>query len=99
MEKNDLNFKDTLPITQSSINDQIVPTIDARQLHAALGIGRQFNHWIQENIKACNFQENFDYVLSTENLDVEPGQNWPGSISSNSGIRKDYYLSLFSNWK
>jgi anti-repressor protein len=35
--------------------------VDARQLHAALGIGRDFSTWIRENIDRFGFTEGQDY--------------------------------------
>jgi phage anti-repressor protein len=35
--------------------------VDARELHAALGVGREFPTWIKGRIEECGFLEGFDY--------------------------------------
>ena len=38
-------------------------TVDARELHAFLGVGRRFTTWIQSRIKQWGFKEGKDYVI------------------------------------
>ena len=38
-------------------------TVDARDLHAFLGVGRDFTNWIKNRIKQWGFKEGKDYVV------------------------------------
>lgn len=37
--------------------------ISARDLHAQMGVGRAYAHWIQERIKQCELVEGEDFLL------------------------------------
>ena len=70
-----------IPVTQSTINNESIPTTDARTLHAFLEVPTRFNDWITAKITDFNFMENQDYVTFTENL-----------VSG--GKRKEYRLTI-----
>ena len=54
-----------IQIFESDFNkDGLVQTVNARDLHEALGIGRQFSHWIKEQLQ--DFKENQDYVIFSQ---------------------------------
>ncbi len=36
----------------------MIDTVNARDLHAALHVGRDFTNWIKGRIEDCNFKEN-----------------------------------------
>ncbi|EFI8509583.1 hypothetical protein A9332_000906 [Escherichia coli] len=48
-------------IEESIIDDELQKTVNARDLHEALGVGRRFADWIKDNLK--DFQENQDFVI------------------------------------
>ena len=50
-----------------------VRTVDARSLHAALGVGRDFSTWITGRISKYGFRRGVDYTTLTES--GEPGNN------------------------
>lgn len=51
-----------IQIFESDFNsDGLVQTVNARDLHEALGVGRHFGVWIKDNLKY--FKENQDYVI------------------------------------
>ncbi len=46
------------------ISDQEVNTVNARELHAFLEVGRDFSTWIQGRIEEYKFKENQDFFCS-----------------------------------
>jgi len=55
-------MKALITIKQTSIADDTVQTVNARELHAFLESKRQFADWIKERIQSYNFLENQDFV-------------------------------------
>lgn len=53
-------------------NDGLVQTVNARDLHEALGVGWDFSTWIKDNLK--DFQENQDYVIFQKKLEKSKGR-------------------------
>lgn len=53
-------------------NDGLVQTVNARDLHVALGVGWDFSTWIKDNLK--DFQENQDYVIFQKKLEKSKGR-------------------------
>lgn len=78
-----------VPVLQSTINNEEVLSVDARDLHHALKAGRDFSPWINGRISDCGFVEGEDYVMF-EDLRV------PDSAPSKARpqYRKEYRLSL-----
>uniref|UniRef100_UPI001ABAEA3A antA/AntB antirepressor family protein n=1 Tax=Bartonella raoultii TaxID=1457020 RepID=UPI001ABAEA3A len=70
-----------IDVNQTQINDELVQTVNARDLHAFLEVKSRFNDWIVNRIKECKFRENVDFVTFTKNL-------------VNGGKAKDYALTL-----
>lgn len=62
----------------------MIDTVNARDLHKALHVGRDFTTWINGRIKDCNFKENEDFVVFTQT-----GENPLGGRPV-----KDYFISL-----
>lgn len=60
--------------------------VDARTLHAALRVGRDFSNWIKGRLEEVDAQEGAEYIV----LDGSPNlaSKWGGSN------RRDYWLSL-----
>lgn len=56
-----------IKLNQSSIGDEVVQTVNARDLHKALEIKTRFNDWINVRIGEYGFLQNVDYILVTEN--------------------------------
>jgi anti-repressor protein len=62
-----------------------VQTVNARDLHAFLEVGKDFSTWIKDRIAQFDFNENSDFVLLPE-----IGEQLYQGVNG----RKDYYLSL-----
>ncbi|MBU2806830.1 MULTISPECIES: antA/AntB antirepressor family protein [Acidithiobacillus] len=82
-------MKDLISIQQQSIGTGLVRTVNARELHAFLGVGKVFGAWIQDRIEQFGFIEHQDFVC------VE-GLSFPNSESSKARqqITKEYHLTL-----
>lgn len=52
-----------IPVTDRTINDSLIPTVDARELHHFLGSKRRFTDWIKERIDLYDFIERADYAI------------------------------------
>lgn len=55
-------------ITQRQVDNTTVQTVNARELHGALGVGRDFSTWIKGRIEQYSFVENQDYVTKLNTL-------------------------------
>jgi anti-repressor protein len=68
-----------------SINEQTLDTVNARDLHAFLEVGRDFNTWINARIKRYGFEEGVDYTVISQS---------PKRGSGNRGVTKEYFITL-----
>ncbi len=73
-----------IKIASGTIDGASVQTVNARDLHTFLEVGKDFSTWIKDRITAYSFLENVDFVCS-------PILGSEGRGGSN---RKDYHLSL-----
>lgn len=73
-----------IPVNQSQVGDDLVQTVNARELHAFLEVGKVFAAWIQERIEQFGFVENQDFIVISET-----GKNPKGGRPS-----KEYFLAL-----
>jgi anti-repressor protein len=75
-----------VPIFKSTIDNDEVNSVNARDLHEALGVGKFFANWIRDRIEQCQLVENTDYVVFANS-----GNNPQGGRPS-----IDYALSMFA---
>lgn len=68
-----------------SINEQTLDTVNARELHAFLEVGRYFANWIKARIDKYGFEEGVDYTVISR---------LPNSASGNRGATKEYFITL-----
>jgi len=73
-------------VANGTIGSDEIQTVNARELHKFLEIGRQFADWIKDRIQQYDFQENQDYVLVSQNNEIKKQGGDRRSI--------DYHLSL-----
>ncbi|MDD3676035.1 phage antirepressor KilAC domain-containing protein [Thauera propionica] len=76
-------MNELIKVADRQIGDSTIQTVNARDLHAFLEVGKVFAAWIQERIAQYGFVENHDYVVTVSKTGIR--QNV---------IQKDYYLSL-----
>lgn len=73
-----------IPIVSGRINGQPALTVDARELHAALDVGKDFSNWIKDRIQQYGFQEKQDFEVF-----ADFGENLKGGRPA-----KEYRLTL-----
>lgn len=73
-----------IPVAPATIGSESIPTVNARDLHAFLEIGKDFSNWIKDRIESFGFVESQDFVCS-------PILATEGRGGHN---RKDYHLTL-----
>ena len=65
------------------LNNEIVNTVNARDLHKWLESKQDFSTWIKKRIKQCQFVENIDFVLLHKKVEQVSGAKY----------RIDYFIS------
>lgn len=73
-------------VVEGQIGDNLVQTVNARDLHAFLKVGKDFSTWIKDRIEQYGFSENSDYVV----FDAAPQNGGAG----NRGVRREYAVSI-----
>lgn len=59
-------MNDLIKIQPQAIGGQTIETVNARELHSFLEVGKVFANWIKDRIDQYNFIENLDYVVIAE---------------------------------
>jgi anti-repressor protein len=77
-------MNELISISNSTINGQSVNTVNARNLHAFLEVGKDFSTWIKVQIERARLVENRDYLVFTQK-----GENPNGGRPS-----LDYFLTI-----
>lgn len=77
-------MNDLIPITQQQFDSGLLQTVNARELHAFLEVGKDFSTWIRDRIEQYNFVENQDFIIFPE-IGEKSGRGRPS---------KEYYLTL-----
>ena len=57
-------MKEIIQVAERQIGDGTIQTVNARDLHAFLGVGKVFAAWIKGRIEQYGFVENQDFVRS-----------------------------------
>lgn len=71
-------------ISNINVGEDLIQTVNARDLHTFLGVGKDFSTWIKDRIEMYGFAENVDYLVFSPNL----GNNQKGRPV------KEYHVSL-----
>lgn len=74
-----------IKIAEAEIAGAVVQTVNARDLHAFLEVGKDFSTWIKDRIAQFSFLDGADFVTESRS---------PVSGSGNRGAATDYFLSL-----
>lgn len=75
-----------IELTDRRVGDDTIQTVNARDLHAFLEVGKDFSTWIKGRIEQYGFVENHDFVT----FESAPQNGGAG----NRGVRIEYALSL-----
>ncbi|NVK75814.1 MAG: antA/AntB antirepressor family protein [Oceanospirillaceae bacterium] len=75
-----------IPLHTRSINEQTIDTVNARDLHTFLELGRDFSNWIKARIAQYGFEEGEDFILIRQN----------GRTKNQGGDRRsmNYFITL-----
>jgi anti-repressor protein len=73
-----------VPIEQREVGGELIQTVDARELHSFLEVGKAFGAWVTERIEQYGFQFGRDFEVFSES-----GNNPQGGRPT-----KHYHLSL-----
>ena len=60
--------QELLQINETEINGILTKTVNARELHSFLEVGRDFSNWIKGRIEKYDFIENQDFIVDSPNL-------------------------------
>lgn len=73
------------PVSLSSklVGEEVIQTVNARELHTYLGVGKVFNDWIKSRIEAYDFQVGVDYILTESKVGLRSNVT-----------QKDYFVSI-----
>jgi len=88
-QEGDQTVRALIDIYQTAIGDVAVPTVNARDLHAFLEVGKDFSTWVKDRIQQYGFVAGNDYT-TVENLRSPES----GSTKARPQIVKDYHLTL-----
>ena len=75
----------SIAVISGEIGGAAVMTVNARELHGFLGVGKDFSNWVKDRIHQCCFEEGRDYVTTLSASFGAKGQGRPA---------KDYAISL-----
>jgi anti-repressor protein len=78
-------MKEIIPLQRRKIGPDEVNCVNARELHAFLGVGKDFSNWIKDRIEQYGFVEGVDYVIFSRP---------PILASGNRGAAVEYFLSM-----
>lgn len=56
-------MSDLMPFASRQLGTETVPTVNARHLHAYLGITKPYAHWIKTQLRRAHLVEQSDYVV------------------------------------
>lgn len=74
-------IRQLIPISQARLNDEAVPTINARELHRYLGVRAAFKDWIARRIEDYDFQEGKDFCsFLSESTGGRPSREYSISL-------------------
>lgn len=87
-----IDFDALCPATKSEVGSRMIQTVNARDLHRALEVGKDFSTWIKDRIEEYGFIEGQDFVkFGSPKLG-----NQSGMKSGRGGDRRstDYHVSF-----
>jgi len=74
------NLNALLPVADLEFGEELKKTVNARQLHRWLGVGKDFPTWINNRIQQYGFEQDKDFVVVEEfspNLGKTSKGGWP----------------------
>ena len=74
-----------VPVNQNEVGGEPIQTVNARDLHSWLEVGKFFANWIKDRITKYGFQENQDFIC-LPSLASKQGRGGHNQI--------DYFITL-----
>jgi phage anti-repressor protein len=74
-----------IPFIKNTLDNEVQQTVNARDLHTNLEIGKEYRSWIRAQIKRLGFTENVDFVPVTLKGELAQGGSY---------VSTEYYLTL-----
>ena len=84
-----LQNQELIKISETEMNNVKVQTVNARELHSFLEVGRKFSTWIKDRIEKYEFVENQDFIIISQNRETI-GKNGHNKVS----VAIEYYVTL-----
>lgn len=78
-----------IQINVHNINQELIQTVNARELHSLLKSKQQFADWIKKRISKYNFIENQDFICLSEIYETQRTDGQKGVKTT-----KEYYITL-----
>ena len=78
-----------IPLQSQTIDGNAVETVNARELHAFLGVVTRYNDWFSRRTKDYGFTENIDYVCLTQKRVTQTSEGREGAA-----VEQVHYVSL-----
>jgi phage anti-repressor protein/phage antirepressor YoqD-like protein len=75
-----------ITVASHSVGSETIPTVNAREMHTFLEVGKDFSTWIKVQIERARLIENRDFVIVKAPLS--------GGAAGNRGLTIDYHLTL-----
>ena len=57
-------MNELIQVAERQIGDGTIQAVNARELHAFLGVGKDFSTWVNDRIQQYGFVENQDFGFS-----------------------------------
>lgn len=85
-----------IELTERRVGDDTIQTVNARDLHAFLEVGKVFGTWIQDRIRQYGFVEHIDFEVFSDSGKNRSIEVFPDSGKNSQGGRpaKEYAISL-----
>ena len=79
-------MNELIKLNETKINNELVQTVSARELHTFLEVGKDFSTWIKDRLKTLGSVENEDYLAVQE--------VFPKTGEKGGRPKTEYYLTL-----
>ena len=82
-------MNELIKLNEQTINNEMVQTVNARELHAFIESKQQFATWIKNRIEKYGFVENQDFICVSQKNETQRANGQIGVSVSN-----EYYITL-----
>lgn len=90
-------MNELIKIEKSNVGGDLIETVNARELHSFLEVGRDFSTWIKRRIEQYDFVENINYVVFTNSVgNASDSPRMGNQTSGRGGDRRsiEYHISI-----